>query len=80
MELILNKRPKNAVIIEGFPGVGFIGSIATEFLIVHLKSQEADQRKRITNLVWEELNTLYLLNGILWLSNFKAKAPFEFLG
>jgi len=39
MELILNKRPKNAVIIEGFPGVGFIGSIATEFLIEHLKAE-----------------------------------------
>jgi len=39
MELILNKKPKNPVIIEGFPGVGFIGSIATEFLIEHLEAE-----------------------------------------
>ena len=39
MELILNKKPKNPVIIEGFPGVGFIGSITSEFLIEHLNAK-----------------------------------------
>jgi len=29
MELRLNKRPKNPIIIEGFPGFGFVGTIAT---------------------------------------------------
>ena len=37
MKLKLSKRPKNPTIIIGFPGFGLIGTIATEFLIEHLK-------------------------------------------
>ncbi len=37
MELILNKRPKSPTIVQGFPGLGLIGTITTEFLIEHLK-------------------------------------------
>ena len=40
MEITLTKKPKNPTIIEGFPGIGFIGSIATEFLVEHLKAQK----------------------------------------
>ena len=40
MKLILNKKPKNPIIIEGFPGLGFVGTIATEFLIEHLKAEK----------------------------------------
>jgi len=40
MEIKLNKKPKNPTIIEGFPGIGFIGSIATEFLVEHLKAEQ----------------------------------------
>ena len=40
MEITLTKKPKNPIIIEGFPGLGFIGSIATEFLIEHLKAEK----------------------------------------
>ena len=40
MEILLNKKPKNPIIIEGFPGIGFIGSIATEFLVDHLKAEK----------------------------------------
>ncbi|MEK6940608.1 MAG: PAC2 family protein [Nanoarchaeota archaeon] len=40
MNIILTKKPKNAVIIEGFPGFGLVGSIATEFLIQHLKAEK----------------------------------------
>ena len=40
MEIILNKKPKNPTIIEGFPGIGFIGSITTEFLVDHLKAEK----------------------------------------
>lgn len=38
-ELELKKRPKNPTIIEGFPGFGLIGTITTEFLIEHLKTE-----------------------------------------
>ncbi len=39
MEIILKKKPKNPIIIEGFPGFGFVGTIATEFLIEHLNAK-----------------------------------------
>lgn len=40
MKLILTKKPKNVTIIEGFPGFGLIGTIATEFLMEHLKTEK----------------------------------------
>ncbi len=40
MKLVLNKKPKNVTIIEGFPGFGLIGTIATEFLMEHLKTEK----------------------------------------
>jgi len=40
MKLILNKKPKNPIIIEGFPGMGFVGTIATEFLIEHTGAEK----------------------------------------
>src|SRR3989338_1707667 len=40
MQLTLSKKPKNPTIILGFPGFGLVGSIATEFLISHLKTQK----------------------------------------
>lgn len=36
MEIKLWKKPKNCVIINGFPGFGLVGTIATEFFIDHL--------------------------------------------
>ena len=36
MELMLEKKPKNVNIIEGFPGFGLVATIATEYLINHL--------------------------------------------
>jgi uncharacterized protein len=39
MEVELKERPRNPVIIEGFPGFGFAGTIATEFLIKHLNAK-----------------------------------------
>ena len=36
MKLVLNKKPRGAKIIEGFPGFGLIGTIATEYIINHL--------------------------------------------
>lgn len=35
----LKEKPKNPVIIEGFPGFGFVSTIATEFLIKHLNAK-----------------------------------------
>jgi len=43
MELILRKKPKSPTLIEAFPGVGLIGSIATEYLINHLDCEEIGQ-------------------------------------
>ncbi len=39
MEIELKKRPKNPIIIEGFPGYGLVGTIATDFLIKHLDAK-----------------------------------------
>ncbi|MAF36386.1 hypothetical protein CL622_04680, partial [archaeon] len=39
MKADLSERPKHPIIIEGFPGFGFVGTIATEFLIKHLKAK-----------------------------------------
>jgi len=40
MKLILTKEPKGVTIIEGFPGFGLIGTIATEFLMEHLETEK----------------------------------------
>ena len=36
MKINLKKKPKNVIILEGFPGFGLIGTITTEFLLEHL--------------------------------------------
>ena len=40
MKIYLSKRPKNPIIIEAFPGFGLVGTIAAEFLIDHLKTEQ----------------------------------------
>ena len=40
MKLILTKKPKSPRIIEGFPGFGLFGTIATEFLLEHLETEK----------------------------------------
>lgn len=49
MRLELKKRPKNPIIIEGFPGFGLISTIATEYIVNHLNAQQ------IGRIVFEEL-------------------------
>lgn len=49
MKIELKKKPKNPIIIEGFPGFGLVGTIAAEFLINHLKTE------RIGRVWFEEL-------------------------
>ena len=39
MKIVLKKIPKNPIIIEGFPSFGLVGTIATEFLLEHLKAE-----------------------------------------
>ncbi len=39
-DINLKKAPTDVTIIEGFPGFGLIGTIATEFLISHLNCEE----------------------------------------
>lgn len=36
----LKEKPKNSIIIEGFPGFGYVSTIATEFLIKHLDAKK----------------------------------------
>ena len=40
MQLKLTKKPKNCKLIEGFPGFGLVGTIASEFLLEHLKFEQ----------------------------------------
>jgi len=40
MKVELVQRPKSPTILEGFPGFGLVGTIATEFLIKHLKAKQ----------------------------------------
>jgi uncharacterized protein len=39
MRIELTKRPSSPTIIVGFPGVGLVGPIVTEFLIDHMKTE-----------------------------------------
>src|SRR3989338_4453158 len=39
-KLVLKKRPKGVTIIEGFPGIGLVGTITTEFLTEHLRTEK----------------------------------------
>lgn len=52
MHIDLIRRPSAPTIIVGFPGVGLIGPIVTEFLIDHLKTE------RIGRFVYDELPPL----------------------
>ena len=40
MQIKLTKKPKNCILIEGFPGFGLVGTIASEFLLEHLKFEQ----------------------------------------
>ncbi|MDP1729058.1 MAG: PAC2 family protein [archaeon] len=40
MTIELSEKPKNPTIIEGFPGFGFVSTIATEFLVKHLNAKK----------------------------------------
>ena len=40
MKYILTKKPKNPVIIQGFPSLGLVSTITTKFLVDHLDIEE----------------------------------------
>jgi uncharacterized protein len=40
MQVKLTKKPKSPKLIEGFPGFGLVGTIASEFLLEHLKFEQ----------------------------------------
>jgi len=39
MKIELKEKPKNPIIIEGFPGYGLVSTIATGYLVDHLKAR-----------------------------------------
>jgi uncharacterized protein len=49
MRIELTSRPRQPIIIVGFPGVGLVGPIVTEFLIDHMKTEQ------IGRFVYDEL-------------------------
>ena len=53
----LSKKLKNVTIIQGFPGFGLVGTIATEYLIEHLKCE------LIANYWFEELPATITVHG-----------------
>lgn len=50
MEYVLHKKPKGVkTVVEGFPGMGLVGTIAIEFLLEHLKFEQ------IGEFIYDEL-------------------------
>jgi uncharacterized protein len=49
--------PKNPIIIEGFPGFGLVGTIATEFLLDHLKAE------LIGEFIYDELSPIAAIHN-----------------
>ncbi len=56
MEIILTKKPKDVILIEGFPGFGLIGTIVTEYLIDHLDCES------IGTIISEEIPPMVALH------------------
>ena len=56
MKVILNKKPKNPILIEGFPGFGLVGTIATEFLLEHLEME------RIGKIEFDEMPAMVAIH------------------
>ena len=77
MEIKISKNIKNPIIISGFPGFGLVGSIATEFLIEHLKTEkDGDQPDDLFTLhVIRTKGTGYLLTCKPWISLERQSEP-----
>jgi uncharacterized protein len=57
MDITLSQKIKGCKIISGFPGFGLVGTIATEFLIDHLKC------KKIGHYYFEDLPSTIAIHG-----------------
>ena len=57
MKVELSKKPKNVTLIEGFPGLGLVGTIATEYLIDHLKAD------KIGSVWFSEMNPMVAIHS-----------------
>jgi uncharacterized protein len=56
LEVKLTKKPQRPILIDGFPGFGMVGTIATEFLIEHLKTEQ------IGKILFEEMPALVAIH------------------
>ena len=61
MKIILDKKPKKPTIIEGFPGFGLVSTIACEFLLDHLETEQ------IGKIIFEEMAPMVAIhnNGVV---------------
>ncbi len=57
IDIKLTKKPVNPIIIDGFPGFGMVGTIAAEFLIEHLKTEQ------IGKIVFDEVPALVAIHN-----------------
>lgn len=57
MNIQLSEKPHGVTIIQGFPGFGMVGSIATEFLIQH------SAFKQIGSIIFDEVRPLVAIHG-----------------
>ena len=56
MRIKLTKKPKNCTLIEGFPGFGLVGTIASEFLLEHL------QVEQIGKIIFDEMPAIVAIH------------------
>tara|TARA_Y100000294_G_scaffold136039_2_gene128851 strand:- start:1357 stop:2061 length:705 start_codon:yes stop_codon:yes gene_type:complete len=56
MQIKLTKKPKNCILIEGFPGFGLVGTIASEFLLEHLEVEQ------IGKIVFDEMPAMVAIH------------------
>ena len=57
MKIELTQKPQNVTIIEGFPGLGLVGTITTEYLLDHLDV------KKIGSVWFSEMNPMVAIHG-----------------
>ncbi len=57
MKIELNEKPQKVVLVEGFPGFGFVSTIAVEYLVDHLKL------KQIGRIWSSELAPMAIIHG-----------------
>lgn len=56
MQIKLTKKPKNCTLIEGFPGFGLVGTIASEFLLEHLDTEQ------IGKIIFDEMPAMVAIH------------------